>query len=146
MTDHPRISIVTSSFNQGRFISRTIESVRAQNYPNVEHIIVDGLSTDNTADVLTRYPHLRVIREPDRGQADAINKGFRKASGTILGFLNSDDVLLPGALQRVAAEIDPARGRHIVVGRCLYIDVDDAPTGFEHPSSYHGHQRVLQAW
>ena len=142
----PRISVVTSSFNQGRFLSRTIESVLAQNYSNLEHIVVDGMSTDNSVDVLAKHPHLRVVREPDRGQADAINKGFRLASGDIFCFLNSDDILMPGALHRVAREIDPARNRHIVVGRCIYIDADDRPTGMEHPCSYQGHLRVLQAW
>jgi len=87
----PRITIVTSSFNQAAFIGRTIDSVIAQNYPNLEHIVVDGMSSDDTPTVLARYPHLTVIREPDRGQADAINKGFGAATGEIFGFLNSDD-------------------------------------------------------
>jgi glycosyltransferase involved in cell wall biosynthesis len=76
----PRITIVTSSFNQAAFIGRTIDSVIAQNYPNLEHIVVDGMSSDDTPAVLARYPHLTVIREPDRGQADAINKGFGAAT------------------------------------------------------------------
>ena len=80
----PKVSIVTSSYNQGDFIGRTIDSIRAQDYPDIEHIVVDGMSTDATVDVLARYPHLKVIREPDRGQADAINKGFRIAIGTNL--------------------------------------------------------------
>ena len=80
MSPTPRISVVTSSYNQARFIARTIESVRAQDYPDIEHIVVDGMSTDGTVDVLAKFPHLKVIREPDQGQADAINKGFR-ASG-----------------------------------------------------------------
>jgi glycosyltransferase involved in cell wall biosynthesis len=146
MNDPPRISIVTSSYNQGRFIARTIESVLAQGYPDVEHVVVDGMSSDETPAVLARYPHLRVLREPDRGQAEAINKGFRLATGDILCFLNSDDTLLLGALWRVARELDPARGRFIVVGRCLYIDEEDRPTGEEHPCAYHGHLRLLEAW
>jgi glycosyltransferase involved in cell wall biosynthesis len=142
----PRISVVTSSLNQGRFIGRTVESVLAQEYPDLEHIVVDGMSTDETAGVLARYPHLRVVREPDCGQAEAINKGFRLATGDILCFLNSDDVLLPGALHRVAREIDPARGRHVVTGRCIYIDEHDRPTGQEHPSAPISHQRLLEGW
>src|ERR687884_198256 len=137
----PRISVITSSYNQGAFIERTIASVLAQNYPNLEHIVVDGMSSDETPQVLARYPHLRVIREPDRGQADAINKGFRAATGDILCFLNSDDTLAPGALERVAREIDPARGRHVVVGRCRFIDEHDRWTGREHPSAFAGHRR-----
>jgi len=142
----PRISIVTCSYNQGRFIGRTIESVLAQKYPNLEHIVVDGMSSDETPKVLSQYSHLRVIRERDRGQGEAINKGFRLATGQILGFLNSDDLLLPGALHAVAREIDPARGRHIVTGRSIYIDENDVPTGLEHPCLFTGHWRLLQTW
>ncbi len=146
MVSSPRISIVTSSFNHGEFIARTIESVLAQDYPNSEHIVVDGMSTDSTANVLARYPHLRVIREPDRGQADAINKGFRAATGEILGFLNSDDTLDPGAFRAVAEAIDPEAGRHIVMGRCRFVDEDDKFIGVEHPSAFESHRRVLEIW
>lgn len=142
----PRISIVTSSYNQGRFIGATIESVLAQGYPNLEHIVVDGMSTDETPEVLARYPHLKVIREPDRGQADAINKGFRIATGEIFSFLNSDDLLLPGALHRVAAEIRPSEGRHVVMGRCRFIDEEGHYTGIEHPSHFESFARVLEVW
>jgi glycosyltransferase involved in cell wall biosynthesis len=142
----PRISLVTSSYNHGRFIGRTIESVLAQGYPNVEHIVVDGMSTDGTADVLAAFPHLIVIREPDRGQADAINKGFRAATGQIFGFLNSDDTLAHGALRSVADAIDPGAGRHIVMGRCRFIDEDDRFLGVEHPSAFESHRRVLEIW
>jgi glycosyltransferase involved in cell wall biosynthesis len=134
MEQWPRISIVTPSFNQGHYIVATIESVLAQQYPNFEHIIIDGGSTDMTLDVLRRYPHLHVISEPDRGHADALNKGFRLATGDIWSFLNSDDTLLPHALHRVAQEIDPQRGRHIVMGRCRFIDAQGRFTGIEHPS------------
>ena len=122
MEHWPRISIVTPSFNQGHYIAATIESVLAQQYPDFEHIIIDGGSSDITLDVLQRYPHLHVISEPDRGHAHALNKGFRLATGEHPGFLNSDDTLLPHALHRVAKEIDPQRGRHIVMGRCRFID------------------------
>lgn len=142
----PRISIITSSYNQGQFIGRTIESVLAQNYPALEHIIVDGLSTDDTPSVLARYPHLKVIRERDRGQADAINKGFRSATGEILSFLNSDDTFEPGALHRVAEALDAAQGRHVVMGRCRFIDEHDRFLGVEHPSAFESHRRVLEIW
>jgi glycosyltransferase involved in cell wall biosynthesis len=142
----PRISVVTCSYNQGKFIGRTLDSVLAQNYPNLEHIVVDGMSSDDTTTVLARYPHLQVIREPDNGQAEAINKGFRRATGEIFCFLNSDDILYPGTLHRVAAEIDPARARHIVMGRCLFIDENDGTKGVEHPSDYRGLEQVLRVW
>jgi glycosyltransferase involved in cell wall biosynthesis len=146
MAERPRISVVTSSYNQGRFIGRTIESVLAQGYPDVEHIVVDGLSKDETPEVLARYPHLIVIREKDSGQADAINKGFRRATGDILCFLNSDDTFEPGALARVAQEIDPSNGRHVVMGRCRFIDEEDRFIGVEHPSAFESHRRVLEIW
>lgn len=142
----PRITVVTPSYNQGQYIGRTIESVLAQGYPNLEHIVMDAMSTDDTPAVLARYPHLRVIREKDKGQADAVNKGFQLATGDIYAFLNSDDTYLPGALHRAAQEIDPAKGRHIVTGRCIYIDENDTPTGLEHPSGPVSHHRILQVW
>ena len=142
----PKVSIVTSSYNQGDFIGRTIDSIQAQDYPDIEHIVVDGMSTDATVDVLARYPHLKVIREPDRGQADAINKGFRIASGQIFGFVNSDDLLEPGAITAVVDAIDPAAGRHVVMGRCLFIDEHDRFLGVEHPSAFESHRRVLEIW
>jgi glycosyltransferase involved in cell wall biosynthesis len=143
----PRISVVTPSFNQGRFIGQTIDSVLAQAYPNVEHIVVDGMSTDETPAVLARYPHLRVVREPDRGAADAINKGFRIARGDILCYLNSDDTLLPGALHRVAQEVDPGRNRHVVTGRCLYTDEHGTSLDMEHAwQATVSRRRLLEVW
>lgn len=146
MEDWPRISIVTPSFNQGRYIAETVESVLAQDYPNLEYIVIDGGSTDGTLEILGRYPHIKVISEPDRGQAEAINKGFRLATGDIWGFLNSDDTLLPGALHRVAREIDPAQGRHIAMGRCRFVDAEGRFMGIEHPSRFENHRRVLEIW
>jgi hypothetical protein len=141
-----RISVVTSSLNQGRFIGQTIDSVLAQAYPNLEHIVVDGLSDDDTVDVLSRYSHLTVLRERNSGHANALNAGFRRATGDILCVLNADDTLEPGALARVAEEIDGAAGRHVVMGRCRLIDEHDRFTGVEHPSAYESHHRVLAIW
>jgi len=142
----PRISIVTSSYNQGSFIERTIESIRTQDYPDVEHIVVDGMSSDSTMEVLAKYSHLKVIREPDAGQADAINKGFRLATGAIFGFVNSDDTLEPGALRAVAEAMSADPGRHVVMGRCRFIDERDVFLGVEHPSAFESHRRVLEIW
>jgi len=97
----PTVSIVTPSYNQARFIEDTLLSVRGQKYPNLEHIVVDGGSTDNTSDILRRYEstyNLQWTSEPDEGQSDAINKGFQRAQGEIIGWLNSDDTYMPGAI------------------------------------------------
>jgi glycosyltransferase involved in cell wall biosynthesis len=112
------VSIVTSSYNQGEFIGRTIESVQEQDYPDIEHIVVDGMSTDATVDVLARYPHLKVIREPDRGQADAIT-GAWIASGQILG---RQPMTSSSRATHVVDAIDPSAGRYVVMGRCRFID------------------------
>ncbi|HEY9641310.1 MAG TPA: glycosyltransferase family 2 protein [Coleofasciculaceae cyanobacterium] len=89
----PKVSIVTPSYNQGKFIERTILSVICQDYPNLEYIVVDAVSTDQTSAVLEKYqPHIDVlIVEPDRGQTDALNKGFNRSTGEIMAYLNSDD-------------------------------------------------------
>lgn len=91
MNTLPKLTILTPSFNQGPYIEQTIRSVLAQKYEPVEHIVIDGGSTDSTVDVLKKYPHLRWISEKDRGQADALNKGFARATGDIVGWINSDD-------------------------------------------------------
>lgn len=146
MEKWPRISIVTPSFNQGKFIGETIESVLRQRYPNIEHIVIDGASTDETLRILGQYPHLRVISESDSGQAEAINKGFRMATGDIWGFLNSDDTLMPNALKSIAREMAFGRKRDIVMGRCRFVDEKGHYMGIEHPSHFESHRRVLEVW
>lgn len=94
------ISIVVPSLNQGKFISQTIDSILNQNISDVEIIVCDGGSSDNTIELLNQYnSRIRWISEPDNGQTDAINKGLKLAKGEILGYLNSDDYLLPGSLE-----------------------------------------------
>ena len=95
----PKISIVTPSYNSAKFIEDCIQSVLKQNYPNFEHIVIDGGSTDGTVEILKQYPHLKWISEPDEGQSDALNKGFKMAEGDILGWLNADDVYLKNVFQ-----------------------------------------------
>ncbi len=103
----PLVTVVTPSFNQGSFIRATIESVLSQNHPALEYLILDAGSTDETAAVASEYAsRLTFISEPDRGQSHAINKGFRRARGEYVAWLNSDDVYLPGAIQRAAAELE----------------------------------------
>lgn len=106
MTDAPLVTIVTPSYNQGRFIGETIESVLTQDYPHIEYIIMDGGSRDETAEVAARYAdRLTFISEKDRGQSHAINKGFQRARGEIVAWINSDDTLLPGAVRRAVAAL-----------------------------------------
>jgi len=102
--NYPKISIVTPSFNQGEYLEATIKSVLDQAYPNLEYIIIDGASTDNSVQIIKKYQQkLKYwVSEKDKGQADAINKGFRESSGEIMAWINSDDVLLPGSLNLVA--------------------------------------------
>lgn len=100
----PKISIVTPSFNQGKYIEETILSVLSQNYPNLEYIIIDGGSTDNTIEIIKKYESRITywVSEPDNGQSHAINKGLEKCTGIIFNWLNSDDWYMPGALFNVA--------------------------------------------
>lgn len=100
----PRISVITPSFNQGRFIGETIRSVAAQNWPDLEFIVIDGGSTDETIDVIGRHAPLIAhwVSEPDHGQADAINKGLRTATGDIVTWFSADDVYVDGIFAAVA--------------------------------------------
>ncbi len=113
--DRPTISIITVSYNQGKFIRQNIESVLQQNYPNVEHVVVDGGSTDETLSILKEYPHLVWVSEPDRGQSHALNKGFGMAKGEYLGWINSDDWLEPNVLADVVGALNESP---VVMGMC----------------------------
>jgi glycosyltransferase involved in cell wall biosynthesis len=127
----PVMSILTPSFNQGRFIGRTLESVLGQDYPRLEYIVQDGGSTDETLSVVDglkdELHHFE--SEPDSGQADAINKGFRHASGEIMAYINSDDVVLPGALSYVARYFERHPGVDVVYSHRIVIDQHDREIG-----------------
>ncbi len=114
-TDAPYFSIVTPSYNYGRYIRDCIESVLAQEGVSYEHLVQDGGSTDDTLSILAEYPHLSVVSEPDSGMSEAINKGFRRARGKWVMWLNTDDVLLPGALKSVRDFLEAGRGELDVV-------------------------------
>jgi glycosyltransferase involved in cell wall biosynthesis len=128
----PLISIVTPSYNQGRFIRATIESVLAQDYPNLEYWVVDGGSTDATLAIVREYEDDRRfhwLSEPDHGQADAINKGVALTHGDIVAWLNSDDVYAPGAVARAVAEILAHPEAALVYGQAELIDRAGAVIG-----------------
>lgn len=117
-----RFSIVTPSFQQAAFLERTLESVAAQGWPDVEHIVVDGGSTDGSAEILERWsPRLAWwVSEPDRGQSHAINKGLQHATGDIVAYINSDDFYLPGAFAVAAAAFERDAAVRWIAGACRY--------------------------
>lgn len=119
-----KISIITPSFNQGRFLADCIESVMTQTGVEVEHIVIDAGSTDETIQVLARYPHLHWTSEADAGMSDGINKGFLKATGDWMMWLNCDDYLLPGALAKVVDYIQEHPEVDVVHGDCLFVRED----------------------
>lgn len=126
----PLVSIVTPSFNQGHFIEETIQSVLTQDYPNIEYLVIDGGSTDNTVEILRKYEgRLKWISEPDGGQSHAINKGFHMARGEIVAWLNSDDTLLPGAISKAARHLIKNQETMMVYGEGYLMDQHSQITG-----------------
>ena len=125
---HPLVSVITPSYEQARFLEETIRSVEAQDYPHVEHVVVDGGSSDGTLDVLRRHPGVRWISEPDEGQAHALNKGLAMAQGEIIGWLNSDDLYLEGAVARGVDALERS-GAAMVYANLIEIDEAGAEIG-----------------
>lgn len=124
----PLVSVVTPSFNQGRFIERTVASVLSQDYPNLEYWVIDGGSTDETISVLRSFegdPRFHWLSERDRGQSDAVNKGWSRCRGAVLGWLNSDDTYLPGALRHLVGALQQHPGADAVYGDVAMITETD---------------------
>jgi glycosyltransferase involved in cell wall biosynthesis len=118
-----RISIITPSFNQGKYIEQTINSVLSQNYQNLEYIVVDGGSTDETLSILQKYEgKLKWISEKDKGQSDAINKGLQMTTGDVVAWLNSDDYYLPGTFERVVEVFEKNKEARWVTGDYKIVD------------------------
>ena len=129
--DLPLVSIVTPSFNQAAFLEATIRSVLEQEDARIEYIIIDGGSTDGSVDIIKRYADRLAywVSEPDRGQTDAINKGFARASGQVLAWLNSDDLYRPGALREAVAFLQANPQAGMVYGDADFIDADGRVVG-----------------
>lgn len=133
----PKISIVTPSFNQGKYIEQTILSVLDQNYPNLEYIIIDGGSTDGTVDIIKKYESRLSywISEPDKGQTDAINKGFAKCTGDIFNWINSDDYYERGVFNIIAESIRVNKEAEVLCGREIGFYDDDPTNIVQNPGS-----------
>lgn len=124
LSDLPKVSIVTISFNQGQFLEECLRSVLEQDYPNIEYIVIDGGSTDDSKDIIAKFADRLAYwqSQKDGGQTDAINQGFSHASGEILGWLNSDDILLPGAVTKAVRALTANPKVGMVYGDCLLIN------------------------
>ena len=123
-----KLSIITPCFNAKQFISNCIENVIQQNCPYIEHLILDGGSTDGTIELIesytTHYSHIRFLSEQDKGQSDAMNKGIQLAKGTYIGFLNADDGYMPFTLNRVVELIKRQQQPVVLVGNCKLVTID----------------------
>jgi glycosyltransferase involved in cell wall biosynthesis len=117
-----KFSVITPSFNHGQYIRDCLDSVRQQAGVSWEHIVIDGGSTDGTLAILRKYPHLQWVSEPDSGMSEAINKGFHRATGDWVMWLNTDDYLLPGALAKVAAFAERHPTVDVIYGQWQFVD------------------------
>jgi len=128
--DWPKITIVTPSFNQAPYLEKTIISIHNQGYPNLEHIVIDGGSTDGSVDIIKKYEARFSYWQsrPDEGQCDAINQGSTKASGAFMTWINSDDLLLPGALNRIGTLIKAEPGTDLFYGNQVEVNEADRVT------------------
>ncbi|HUM49425.1 MAG TPA: glycosyltransferase family 2 protein, partial [Anaerolineaceae bacterium] len=127
----PKVSIVTPSFNQAPFLEQTLRSVLEQDYPNLEYIVIDGGSTDGSCEIIQKYADRLAYwqSQPDHGQTDAINQGFAHATGEILAWLNSDDLLLPGAVSAAVRALDEHPQAAMVYGDALLINAEGKTIG-----------------
>ena len=147
MPNSPLVSIITPSFNQARYLEATIQSVLKQDYPHIEYIIVDGGSTDGSVDVIKKYAGRLAwwVSEQDKGQTDAINKGFNRASGEILAWLNSDDTYNPGAVSAAVKYLTENPNVAMVYADCDYINETGGVIG-KFNSAQTDHRRLREGY
>src|SRR5258707_149693 len=138
-----KFSVITPCLNRAELIAATIQSVTAQDYSDFEHWIIDGGSTDGTLELLQGYQHLKIVSEPDRGVYDAINKGIRLATGEIIILLNSDDLLVAGALSLSAEIFRNAVGTMIVSTAFRNISALSESRSEEHTSELQSRQYLV---
>jgi glycosyltransferase involved in cell wall biosynthesis len=153
LSQYPLVTIVTPSFNQAKYLERTIQSVLNQNYPSLEYILIDGGSTDGSLDIIQQYAHASSlphqlnwwVSEPDQGQTDALNKGFARAKGQILAWLNSDDTYLPHAVAEAVAALQNNPEVGMVYGDANLIDEEDRVIG-KFPARQTDYQRLRRGY
>lgn len=147
MTSLPRITVITPSFNQGQYLEQTIRSVLDQNYPNLEYMVVDGASSDESPAIIERYAEKLAwwVSEQDRGQTHALNKGLARATGDVLAYINSDDWYFPGALQTVGEHFRDHPETDFLYGRCVF--TDEGGTPFKtHQGNINSLEELLDLW
>ena len=147
MTQTPLVSIITPSYNQAKFLRRTIESVLNQDYPNLEYIVMDGASNDGSIEIIQEYADRLTYWESvkDKGQTDAINKGFNRATGKYVAWLNSDDVYYPGAISEAVAYLEDHPEVGLVYGDCDFLDAEDHVIG-KFPAAQTDHKLLKQGY
>lgn len=150
-SEWPRISIVTPSYNYGQFIEETIRSVLLQGYPNLEYIIIDGGSTDNTVEIIQKYAKYLTywVSEPDGGQTDAINKGYQQCTGDLFVWLNADDAYINSTCLKHVSQLYH-QGYQLIVGECLNVDENDQLikiteefNGYSYPQTF---EQYIKFW
>ena len=131
MSSQPKVSIITPSFNQARFLEQTMRSVLEQDYPNIEYIVIDGGSSDGSLEIIKKYSGRLAYwqSQKDKGQTDAINQGFARATGEILAWLNSDDILYPGAVSAAVRQLHTHPEVGMVYSNCQWINADGKVIG-----------------
>src|SRR5437870_3334626 len=144
--EYPLVSIVTPSYNQAAYVEETIQSVLSQDYPRIEYLVIDGGSTDGSVEIIRRYKDQLAywVSEPDAGQADAINKGAARAHGDLITWLNSDDLLLPGALE-MAVEAHFRQPEALLVSDAVQFGAD-RDIAFLTPSQHVELEYMIKYW